>query len=472
MIYKLKESVIVIRTEAINPISTGVVFWSHDRGTAKLRFNLQKDGISQNLPEGTNVPIRLIFKSQTAKDGYGKHDYLATIEDRVNGIVSIVLEDNILGYVGTVEGSIYIDFPNQQSLDTAGRFTFSIKRSPIDENIPELEDYYFNGFSQVIDKVETIVLQTKAEINQAADDVVKKVNDADVSLGKLNQEMKNLEEKISKGEQYFVTKSSTEKGLLIYKNNFITTEDWNSLQTSGIYYCAGATGENMPILGTIYGYLIVIKSASVIVQLFISNGNFYNRIMSGSPLTWFNWNKLSNDSTVVHTSGNESIDGFKDFQQIPTVRGVNLAKETFGITLTGGQLGGVEVKDGTILKWGIPYSYDNERSRNNDLFTISSDLKTMTILKECTLQFNGKFICQTGDAKYYAYLEIAVNGSDKWRAAGIAGSLNWRNDVGWFMVRKFMVGDKVTLVTGTNYTSSSVNAWGVDQVHIQEVIKA
>ena len=472
MIYKLKESVIVIRTEAINPISTGVVFWSHDRGTAKLRFNLQKDGISQNLPEGTNVPIRLIFKSQTAKDGYGKHDYLATIEDRVNGIVSIVLEDNILGYVGTVEGSIYIDFPNQQSLDTAGRFTFSIKRSPIDENIPELEDYYFNGFSQVIDKVETIVLQTKAEINQAADDVAKKVNDADVSLGKLNQEVKNLEGKISKGEQYFVTKSSTEKGLLIYKNNFITTEDWNSLQTSGIYYCAGATGENMPTLGILYGYLIVIKSASVIIQIFISNGNFYNRIMSGSPLTWFNWNKLSNDSTVVHNSGNESIDGFKDFLQTPTVQGVNLATETFGVTLTGGQLSGVELKEGTILKWGIPYSYDNERSRKNDLFVISSDLKTLTILKECTLQFTGKFTCQTNSSNYYAYLELVINGGDKWRAAGVAGSLNWRNDVGWFMVRKFMVGDKVTLVTGTNYTSSSVNAWGVDQVHIQEVIKA
>ncbi|EOS7681907.1 hypothetical protein FNP19_RS13870 [Enterococcus hirae] len=183
-------------------------------------------------------------------------------------------------------------------------------------------------------------------------------------------------------------------------------------------------------------------------------------------------NSFVREDCVVHNSGNESIDGFKDFRQTPTVRGVNIAKETFGITLTGGQLGGVEVKDGTILKWGTPYSYDNEQSRNNYLFTISSDLKTMTILKECTLQFNGKFTCQTGDAKYYAYLEIAVNGSDKWRAAGIAGSLNWRNDVGWFMVRKFNAGDKVTLVTGTNYTSSSVNAWGVDQLHIQEVIKA
>lgn len=66
-----------------------------------------------------------MFRSATAEGGYGKHDYLATIEDRVNGIVSIVLEDNILGYVGIVEGSVYIDFPNDRSLDTAGRFTLT-----------------------------------------------------------------------------------------------------------------------------------------------------------------------------------------------------------------------------------------------------------------------------------------------------------------------------------------------------------
>ncbi|WP_447303474.1 BppU family phage baseplate upper protein, partial [Enterococcus faecium] len=139
----------VIQAEATSPNRTNVVFWSHDRGTAKLRMKLvRKNGIPQSLPEGTTVPIRLIFKSATAENGYGKHDYLATIEDRVNGIVSIVLEDNILGYVGKVEGSVYIDFPNDRSLDTAGRFTFSIKRSPIDDSTPELEDYYFNGFSQ------------------------------------------------------------------------------------------------------------------------------------------------------------------------------------------------------------------------------------------------------------------------------------------------------------------------------------
>lgn len=203
MVYKMNESIIVIQAEAINPIQTKAVFWSHDRGTAKLRMKLvQKDGIPQSLPEGTTVPIRLIFRSATAEDGYGKHDYLATIEDRLNGIVSIVLEDNILGYVGTVEGSVYINFPNDRSLDTAGRFTFYIKRSPIDDSTPELEDYYFNGFSQTIDKIEKILADGKQEIEQKITEsetqIDAKVKDTNDKITKANQDVATLNTNIDK----------------------------------------------------------------------------------------------------------------------------------------------------------------------------------------------------------------------------------------------------------------------------------
>ncbi|WP_445448248.1 BppU family phage baseplate upper protein [Enterococcus lactis] len=201
--FKINESIIVIQAEAINPIQTNVVFWSHDRGTAKLRMKLvRKNGVPQSLPEGTTVPIRLMFKSATAEGGYGKHDYLATIEDRVNGIVSIVLEDNILGYVGKVEGSVYIDFPDDRSLDTAGRFTFDIKRSPIDDSTPELEDYYFNGFSQTIDKIEKILADGKQEIEQkiaeSETQIDAKLKDTNDKIAKANQDVATLNTNIDK----------------------------------------------------------------------------------------------------------------------------------------------------------------------------------------------------------------------------------------------------------------------------------
>ena len=200
--FKINESIIVIQAEAINPNRTNVVFWSHDRGTAKLRMKLvRKNGIPQSLPEGTTVPIRLMFKSATAEGGYGKHDYLATVEDPVNGIVSIVLEDNILGYVGTVEGSVYIDFPNDRSLDTAGRFTFSIKRSPIDDSTPELEDYYFNGFSQTIDKIEKILADGKQEIDAKVKDTNDKITKANQDVVTLNTNIDKANDRIDQTNQ-------------------------------------------------------------------------------------------------------------------------------------------------------------------------------------------------------------------------------------------------------------------------------
>lgn len=240
--FKINESIIVIQAEAINPIQTNVVFWSHDRGTAKLRMKLvRKNGVPQSLPEGTTVPIRLIFRSATAEGGYGKHDYLATIEDRVNGIVSIVLEDNILGYVGTVEGSVYIDFPNDRSLDTAGRFTFDIKRSPIDDSTPELEDYYFNGFSQTIDKIEKILADGKQEIEQKIaesetqiDGKLKETNDkitkANQKITEYDQNLTELRNDMKLSEAWAWSKDGTDRFTKVYPKENLWVQ---SSSTSG-----------------------------------------------------------------------------------------------------------------------------------------------------------------------------------------------------------------------------------------------
>lgn len=182
--FKTNSEIIKIEARTQAEIKTGVTFWSHDRGTAKLIFKLIKDGVPQSIPEGTTVPIRLIFKSKTAQDGFGKHDYLATVEDRVNGIVSIILEDNILGYIGEVKGSIYLNLPGNRSLDTAGRFNFSIQRSPIDDSTPELEDYYFNGFSQTIDKIEEMISQAENRIDGKVDQIESEI---EVLEGKVDQ---------------------------------------------------------------------------------------------------------------------------------------------------------------------------------------------------------------------------------------------------------------------------------------------
>ena len=335
--FKINESIIVIQAEATSPNKTDVVFWSHDRGTAKLRMKLvRKNGIPQSLPEGTTVPIRLMFKSATAEGGYGKHDYLATVEDPVNGIVSIVLEDNILGYVGTVEGSVYIDFPNDRSLDTAGRFTFDIKRSPIDDSTPELEDYYFNGFSQTINKIEQIVSNAKTEIDTKVAET-KKEFDADVekiqlsigeaknSLTTLNGDMTALGEKITEADQHFITKESVESGPLIFKNTMLTTQDWNDITESGVYYCASSSGINAPYTGKLYGFLTVYSEQAVTIQKYEFQNSIYMRTFAGNPAAWGNWEKVALSSEVMTLTDPQTALGLKNFKDGAQIDGVDVA---------------------------------------------------------------------------------------------------------------------------------------------------
>ena len=112
--------------------------------------------------------------------------------------MSIVLEDNILGYVGRVTGSIYIELPDSRSLDTAGRFTFDIKRSPIDLNTPELEDYYWQGFNEIIDEyhqtINTIKSEAKALIDSLTADVTEIKNDIAIANSRVDEISKKIDD--------------------------------------------------------------------------------------------------------------------------------------------------------------------------------------------------------------------------------------------------------------------------------------
>ncbi|HFC9328563.1 TPA: pyocin knob domain-containing protein, partial [Enterococcus faecium] len=128
------------------------------------------------------------------------------------------------------------------------------------DSTPELEDYYFNGFSQTINKIEQIVSNAKTEIDTKVAET-KKEFDADVekiqvsigeaknSLTTLNGDMTALGEKIAEADQHFITKESVESGPLIFKNTMITTQDWNDITESGVYYCASSSGINAPYTG-------------------------------------------------------------------------------------------------------------------------------------------------------------------------------------------------------------------------------
>lgn len=170
-LFKKNESLIRIQAERVDPISTKVVFFSHDRGTAKMYFKLEKDGAPQPLSNGTVVPICLEGGSETSEMGRFRHVYHAVIEDAAEGLVSIILKNNILGHQGRADGSIYIKPPNDQQLDTAGRFIFHIERSPIDDMTESVSQFYYEGFHEIYEKLANAKQQVEDDLTEMSKSV-------------------------------------------------------------------------------------------------------------------------------------------------------------------------------------------------------------------------------------------------------------------------------------------------------------
>ncbi|GEB30167.1 phage pre-neck appendage-like protein [Enterococcus casseliflavus] len=183
-IFKKNESVIRIQAERSDPIRTNVVFFSHDKGTAKMLIRLEKDGAPQPLPSGTEVLIHLALMGAEAKT----HIYYASIDDAAAGLVSIILKDDTLRHHGRVEGSIYIKPPNDQHLDSSGRFLFNIERSPIDDISEDASQFYYEGFTIVYDKIAEVRRIVSTMTTEAKVDVDQKIRDLEAQINRFLQD--------------------------------------------------------------------------------------------------------------------------------------------------------------------------------------------------------------------------------------------------------------------------------------------
>lgn len=220
--YKTNDEIIEIEAKATAPLNTGVVFWSHDRGTAKFVFRLTKDGVNQSLSTGTLVPISLDF---VIGEVQGKHIYHAVIEDAVNGIVSFVLQDQILWFKGKVTGSIYIELPDTRSLDTAGRFTFDIKRSPIDLSTPPEQHFYWDGFNEILQEYDKTIELIQSESKKLLDNLTTNVNNAQTKVNKLEQDIDDANTELNTRVNEIHAKIDNEE---IYRKSEVFTKEESS----------------------------------------------------------------------------------------------------------------------------------------------------------------------------------------------------------------------------------------------------
>ncbi|MGX2944229.1 hypothetical protein [Enterococcus alishanensis] len=146
--------------------------------------------------------------------------------------------------------------------------------------------------------------------------------------------------------------------------------------------------------------------------------------------------------------------------------------ENFGIAYGGGLVRNKKVSKGELLSFGTGIKgWDNERSLNNDVFSLSSDGKKITLKRNAMLQMDGMFsnsmVRRDGT---YCYLNIKVNGKFLARLAGLSGDIGWENDISFTNRFTFQKGDVIELEADTNYPDVFYN-YGVDFIRIQELGK-
>ncbi|MCC2526752.1 BppU family phage baseplate upper protein [Bacillus halotolerans] len=149
MIYKNSNitATVTASSNAIN--STNISFSTLDVGTAKLNFNLFKDGVPLPLSAVKGTLVLLM------SDG-SRFQRDITITDKINGKAEYVLSNHEIKHYGGVKSELVLYYNNGQSLAVI-KFNFTISQSLIDSNIVPVAEYYIEDFEDLKQSVETIV---------------------------------------------------------------------------------------------------------------------------------------------------------------------------------------------------------------------------------------------------------------------------------------------------------------------------
>lgn len=149
-------------------IQTGATYWSHDVNTAKIVVNLKRNSEPIILSSTVSVRMIMVFDDN---DTQKKQVHKMTIDDTQNGVVSLVLPKETLGFVGNVLCGVYVNYGGNQSTDN-GYFTFSMRRSLIDGEFPQLENGYVSEFQTMLD----YMIETASEFDNVEEELNKRID--------------------------------------------------------------------------------------------------------------------------------------------------------------------------------------------------------------------------------------------------------------------------------------------------------
>lgn len=166
MPYKDESLSFTINGRRKSPVQTNIQYTTQDKGTAKLSFQLMKDGVP--LPLSAAVVKLVLLMSDGSR-------FVRNIEitDKLNGRLSYVLSDEEIRHVGSVQAELDVSYTNQQAM-SIHEFSFEIKKALIDTDILPSAEYYIDDFESLKNKINGLyneTIQTVEELRKKFEDL-------------------------------------------------------------------------------------------------------------------------------------------------------------------------------------------------------------------------------------------------------------------------------------------------------------
>ncbi|MCC2929069.1 phage baseplate upper protein [Bacillus sp. LBG-1-113] len=209
MPYKDESLTFTINGRRKSPVQTNIQYTTQDKGTAKLSFQLIKDGVP--LPLSAAVVKLVLLMSDSSR-------FVRNIEitDKLNGRLTYVLSDEEIKHVGTVQAELDISYTNQQAM-SIHEFSFEIKKALIDTDILPTAEYYIDDFESLKNKINELyneTIQTVEELRRKFEDL-ENIETKDGAQKKADSVQANLDTHINdKSNPHGVTKNQVGLGNL------------------------------------------------------------------------------------------------------------------------------------------------------------------------------------------------------------------------------------------------------------------
>ncbi|MGJ0749244.1 BppU family phage baseplate upper protein [Enterococcus durans] len=165
------------------------LFYSYDDSSARFVFEFKNpDDTALDLLNAT--PQALLILHEESGDKKVVMEELGTISV-IDGLVSFVIPDNVLGFRGKCDLYIALAFADGSSSDEV-HVSFTIEESPFNKTYEEAADYYIKSFDVLLKEVELAKTNAINEINEQLPQVQSRLENVENGLRVAEGELEEL----------------------------------------------------------------------------------------------------------------------------------------------------------------------------------------------------------------------------------------------------------------------------------------